>query len=401
MKEFWNLVSFEYKKILFKRSVQVTLLLSILVTAFSVTGTLLGSSYVDGMPTESNYNASLKDRAFARALAERPLDGNLIMDAVDAYKKIPIAAKYTDTEEYQTIARPYSEVYRIVRSVFRFNMENFQALTPKQADKFYEVRREWQEQLIGETYMSARAKEQVLDLDSQIKTPFIFSYTDGYSRFFVIVHTLGLIAPFAMAICLAPLFSGEYTSRADQLILSSKLGKNILIAAKLFTGFSLAAIICLVLLGLSFGLSLVFFGTDGVDAPLQLYIPLSPYPLTMGETTLLLAICAFWACLMTAAFTMLLSAKLTSPFGVIILISTLLIAPMLGSVSEQNLFLHNLYHLFPTQMSSLWSIVTSGIQYELLGLIFKPYLFLPLFATIVSVVLIPFIYRSFRDHQIF
>ena len=404
MNGFWNLVSFEYKKILRKRSVQIALLLAVLVTAFSVVGTLLGSHYVDGKPYESNYDAMVKDRAYARNLSGRLLDKTLIMETVNAYAQIPESNKYQDTEEYLTIARAYGPVYGMVRSVLntdskRFNMEDFQVLTDEQADAFYVTRHNQLEYVIAQTRMSEHAKQQVIDLDAQIKTPLTFSYTDGYTRFFVIVYTLGLIAAFVMAICVAPLFSGEYVSGADQLILSSKHGKNRLIAAKLFTGFSLAAVICLALTALSFGMSLAIFGADGGSAPLQLYLISSPYPLTMWQTALLLAVCTFFACMMTTAITMLLSAKLKTPFGVIILIGVLLIAPMLGSVSEQNIVLYKLYNLLPTQMADLWSVI-GRIQYEFFGLVVRPYVFLPLFAVVVSVLLTPFAYRSFKNHQI-
>ncbi|MBU5485562.1 ABC transporter permease [Clostridium sp. MSJ-11] len=405
MNGFWSLVNFEYKKILRKRSVQITLLLAILFTVFSVAGTLFGSYYVDGKPYESNYDAMVKDRTYARALAGRQLDGELIMETVGAYSGIPKSdGKYFDTEEYQKLARPYSGIYSIVRPVFntysrRFNMEDFQVLTKEQADQFYITRRAQQEQLVEQTHMSAKAKEQVLALDARIKTPLTFSYTDGYTRFFVLINTLGLTAAFVMAICVAPLFSGEYVSGADQLILASKHGKNKLIAAKLFTGFSLAAVICLVLIALSYGLSMGIFGADGSNAPLQLYEILLPYPLTMGQTALLLVLCTFFACLMTAAITMLLSAKLKSPFGVIVLVGVLLIGPMLGRISHTNIVQYNLYRLFPTQMANFSSAVNS-IQYELLRLVVKPYVFLPLFAAAVSVLLTPFVYRSFKNHQI-
>ncbi|QIB69071.1 ABC transporter permease [Aminipila butyrica] len=404
MSEFWNLVGFEYKKILCKRSIQIALMLAVLLTAFTVIGTLLGSYYVDGKPYESNYDAMIKDRAYARALSGQSLDTELIMKTVNAYAQIPESEVYQSTQEYQNIARPYSPIYGTIRSVFntaskRFNMEDFQVLTKAQAKDYYSARSEKLQQSIQQTQMGDKAKMQMLVLDEQVKTPLIFSYTDGFTRFFVMVNTLGLFSAFVMAVCIAPLFSGEYSSGADQLILSSKRGKNRLIYAKLFTGFSLAVIIGLVLLAFAFCLSLAVFGTEGGNAPLQLHLILSPYPLTMGQTALLLTIVSSFAYLMTAAITMLLSAKLKSSFGVIIWVSLLLIAPMLGSVSENNILLYNLYHLFPTQMTSLASVV-AVIQYEFAGMVVGPYVFLPLFAIIVSVLLTPLAYQSFKNHQI-
>lgn len=403
MNAFWNLVIYEYKKILHKKSVQIALLLAVIVTAASAGGTLVGSYYIDG-EAESNYDAMVKDRAYARALAGRKIETKLIMESVQAYSRIPEKDRYMDTPEYQAFARPYSEIYGISRTIFttasrKFNMEDFQALTKKQADQFYITRRHKQVQLIEETGMSCKAKEKVLALDAQIKTPFTFSYTGGYTRFLVMILPFGLIAAFVTAICVAPLFAGEYSSGTDQLILASKHGKNKLISAKLFAGFSLAAAICLTLIAVGYYCSAFLFGFDGGDAPFQLYRAMSPYPLTIGKMVWIISICVLFACLMTAAITMLLSAKFKSPFGVIILVVLLLIAPMFIRISETNIILYNLLNLFPTNMMAFWT-VTGSVQYELFGLTISPYVFMPVFGAGISILLTPFAYRSFKDHQI-
>ena len=404
MNSFWSLVGYEYKKILRKKSVAITLLSAVIVTAVSVWGTLFGSSYVDGEVLESHYDAMIKDRAYARSLAGQEVDSKLVMEAAKAYAQIPGKDRYIDTPEYETFARRYSEIYKIIRSVYntesrRFNMEDFQILTGRQADQLYAIRRDKLIQSMEETGMSGRAKEKVLAMDVQVKTPFTFSYTDGYTRFFTLMFTIGLMAAFVMAICISPLFSGEYTCRADQLILASRHGKHRLIQAKLFTGFSMSAAISLVLILISYILSMLTFGFDGWSSPLQLYYPMSPYPLTMSQIALLLAVCAFFACLLTAAVTMLLSAKLKSAFGVIITITLLLVVPMFITMSYAHTGLYNLFHLLPANMMQ-FGTVTSPIQYELFGFVFKPYVFLPVFAAVMSVLLTPFAYFSFKNHQV-
>ncbi|GAB6108494.1 hypothetical protein [Fusibacter bizertensis] len=276
MNEFWCLVGFEYKKILRKRSVQITLLLAILLTAVSILATLFGSYYIDGKPYETNYEGMVKDRDYARNLSGQVIDGNLIMESVHAYAQIPDSYRYSDTQEFQTYARPYSAVYGIVRSVFNltsktFNFQDFRELSKEKADTFYAARHDHVEQIIESTQMSMKAKIKVLALNEKVKKPFEFSYIEGYTRFLVFIYTLGIIATFVIAICIAPLFSGEYSSGADQLILSSKHGKNMLITAKLFTGMTLAASICMILVALSYSLSMAVFGSDGGSAPLQLY----------------------------------------------------------------------------------------------------------------------------------
>lgn len=404
MNELWNLVVFEYKKILRKRSIQITLLLAILISIISIPGTLYGSSYIEGKIYESYFDAMVKDRSYARELSGQELNSSLIMKAVEAYAAIPEAEKYQETKEYEKYARPYSGIYALTRNIFnthsrRFNMEDFQTLTKEQAEQIYTLRHQRLIEIVNGTLMSEKAKKQVIAYDDKVKMPFTYSYTDGYGRFFTVIYTLGVTVAFAMAICIAPLFAGEYTTGADQLILSSRYGKNKLITAKLLTGFSFAAMISLFMTLLGYGLCMGIFGADGGDSPLQLYMILSPYPISLLQTALVLAVSTFFSFFMTAAITMLLSAKFKSPFGVIILAGILLVLPMLFSVPETNIHLYRLYHLLPANMMAFWAVM-DGIQYEFLVFVIKPYVFLPIFAALISVILTPIAYRSFQRHQI-
>lgn len=400
MSDFIRLICYEYKKILSKKSVKITLIIAIFYTALCSVGTLLGSYQA----YESNYEGMIKDREYARALTGRLLDDTLINETVNAYKKIPQADQYQETPEYHTYARMYNSVYQVVRPAFntqsgRFNMNDFQQLTMKEVEQFYLKR---QEQLI--TYMdtigmSDKVIQEVSKQDAKIKTPLLFGYTGGYTNYFNLSSNLGLTISFVLAICIAPIFCGEYTTGADQLILSSKYGKNRVIMAKLFTGFTLSAIISLVISFLSLGLSLAIYGADGSNAPLQLENFLCPYPLTMAKTAGLVSISIFLACLMTATIVMYLSARLKTPFGVIILVVLLLIVPMVVYVPQTELVIYQLFRLFPTQMMSLDS-VTNLILYDLFGLIIKPYVFLPMFSTGVCVALTPIAYQTFKKHQV-
>jgi ABC-type transport system involved in multi-copper enzyme maturation permease subunit len=404
LRSFWRLVGYEYKKILLKKSVTVALLLAIIACVLSVWGTLYGGNYVNGEKYESYYEAMIKDRAYARTLAGREIDSGLIMEASQAFEKIPSRDYYFDAPEYQAFARRYNEIYNISRQMLstqahRFNVDDFQTLTEEQAQRFYIVRRDKQVQTVEETGMSRTAKEKMLALDSEIKTPFAFSYTEGYTRFFCIMYTNGLMAAFILAVCIAPIFSGEYATGVDQIILTSKHGKRRIIQAKLFTGFSLSAAIYLVLTLITYSISMLTFGLDGRNAPLQLFYPMSPYPVTMGQTAWMVSVSGFFACLMTAAITMLLSAKLKSAYRVIIPVTLLLVAPTFLSVSSDRIVLYNLFRLLPVQMMNFGSVINI-IQYELFGLIFGAYVVLPLFAAAVCILLAPLAYRFFKYHQI-
>ena len=405
MKEFWTLVSFEYRKILGKRSVKIALLLTLFLSVFSIWGTLMGSYYIEGELFESNAEAMKKDRAYARELSGRILDDKLLMEAADAYQTIPdSAAVYQSTEEYQKNARKYSSIYSLARQVYdtpnvRFGAPEMGTLDPARAEQFYEIRELCMTKQIENAPISENAKEVMMQYSAEVKEPWIFSYSDGYTRFMTIMATSGVMAAFVMAICLAPLFAGEYSNHTDQLLLSARYGKGKLIKAKFFTGFSMTGIVTLLITLQSYVQSMLTFGFDGGNANVQIYDALFPYPLTLKQAALLQSICVFFACMCMSALTMLFSSRMKSAFGVIILSVLLLCVPMFVKVSAYPLLGYLLFHLMPANMMQ-YDYIFSMIPYEIAGVVIPPYVMMPVAALCLCIILIPFAYRGFKHHQV-
>ena len=405
MKEFWALVSFEYRKILGKRSVKIALLLTLFLSVFSIWGTLMGSYYIEGELFESNAEAMKKDRAYARELSGRILDDKLLMETADAYQTIPdSAAVYQSTEEYQKNARRYSSIYSLARQVYdtpnvRFGAPEMGTLDPARAEQFYEIRELCMTKQIENAPISENAKEIMMQYSAEVKEPWIFSYSDGYTRFMTIMATSGVMAAFVMAICLAPLFAGEYSNHTDQLLLSARYGKGKLIKAKFFTGFSMTGIVTLLVTLQSYVQSMLTFGFDGGNANVQIYDALFPYPLTLKQAALLQSICVFFACMCMSALTMFFSSRMKSAFGVIILSVLLLCVPMFVKVSAYPLLGYLLFHLMPANMMQ-YDYIFSMIPYEIAGVVIPPYVMMPVVALCLCIILIPFAYRGFKHHQV-
>lgn len=407
MNIFRNLVSFEYKKIFKRKGAVITLVLAVAVSLFSVFGTIIGYVYdSNGEPVMSRYDDLKTDLEYARKLSGRVIDTELIMEAAEAYSKLELnsAEKYTDSEEYENFARKYIEIYSIVHSVYntsseRFDAQDFGNMTVEQAEKFYEIRRQKQEQAVMQTKMSYKAKQSVLSADNAVEEPIIFEASEGYSRFFAIMYTTGIIIAVAAAIIFAPLFSGEYTSGADSLILSSKHGKNLLVWAKLFVALTLSAGLAVILTVLTYAECMAIWGTDGAGAAIQLQVPMMSYPLNMGQCALLYSVSVFAACLMTAALTALLSAGIKTPFGTIVIMSVVIIAPMMMNVSEDIVWLYKLFCLLPSNMMAFWCIIDS-IQFEIFGLVIRPYIFTPVFAIVAAVIFSVSAFRVFGKRQV-
>ena len=128
MNIFWNLVSYEYKKIFKRKGAVITLILAAVLSLVSVFGTIIGYVYnSSGEPVMSRYDDMKIDLEYARKMSGRAIDTELIMEASEAYSKLRFdsSEKYTDSEEYENYARKYSEIYSIARSVFNTSSERF------------------------------------------------------------------------------------------------------------------------------------------------------------------------------------------------------------------------------------------------------------------------------------
>lgn len=406
MRDFWDLVGFEYKKIRKRKSAVLAVSAGVLISIISVWGTLMGNTYINGEVFESNCEAVKKDLTYAKALNGRILDTELLEEASQAYGKIPENTKipYIGTEEYQIYARAYSPIYGIASRVYKasgeeFSYEEMAALTKEEAQSFYETRERILSDAIWGTAMSEDAKESVQKLSDKVQTPLTYSSTEGYSRFLTLMQSTGIVCLFVIAICLAPLFAGEYTSHTDQLLLSSRYGKGKLIWAKVFTGFSFAAGFSLLLLIQTWLQCMLTFGFDGKNTPFQIHDVLQIYPLTMGQASLFAGICFFFSGLLTAGLTMLLSVRFRSPFGVMIVMSVFLTAPMMLLIPQQAIHAFRLFLLLPTNSLAYFHMFHL-IQYEIAGLVLPPYVMFPLFSLVCIWILSPFIYRGFRKHEI-
>ncbi len=401
MNNLMNLIGFEYKKIFVRKSFGISFILALSVIILTCAASVLGNS---GPDNESNYEGMKKDRAYVRALSGRELDADLILEAASAYAAIPASSKrYTDTEEYQLYARHYSSIYGLM-SIYNsaghdFELTDMQHMTREQALSYYDIRQKKLEQVLEGLTMNERSKQKLLQMEQRVQKPFILEAVTGYEKYLSLMYTAGLITAFIIAVCLAPIFAGEYTSGADQLILPSKNGKRSLITAKILVGLSSAFFLCVIFSLMVYLGSMIIYGFDGFTAQHQVSLPLSPYPLTMGELSFLSFGCVLFGNLLVSAITMLASAYLNSPFRVIVATSILIIAPMFIHIPAAYDTLVQLNNLLPTNMMAIWNI-TSPNLYEMPGVSMEPYIFMPMFAITAIAMLIPFTYTGFKRHQV-
>lgn len=144
---------------------------------------------------------------------------------------------------------------------------------------------------------------------AQIERPFVYRYpwpgTTKLMDFFYVL--LGLL-PVAAGICLCTVFSGEYRDRMDALLFTAKNSRRPLYFAKALAGAVVAVLAGVVIVGVTAAAHLAVWGWTGFDATLQMWQPVLPRPITVGQMLVsLLALLVLYT-LVCGSISMLVSA---------------------------------------------------------------------------------------------
>ena len=157
-----------------------------------------------------------------------------------------------------------------------------------------------------------------------------------------------------LVVCIgaAPVFAGEYQSRADSILLCMRYGKSKLISAKILATFLFASSVYIGMWAGVCEIYLAIFGAAGMDLPLEVYY-LSmavSLPLTMGEAVLVVSVLGLFVTWGITALTLCLSAVFKSAYGVII-IDTVMIFSSFFLYSEY--FRYGMKHILALLPSSI------------------------------------------------
>lgn len=353
---FRTIYRYELKKITRRKLVWITLSICVLGIIFTPFSNLLGSYYVDGVLTDTHYHMFQVDSEYRRALSGRKIDQELLEETVAAYRQIPADAdRYTVTEEYQTFARPYSEIFNLIRSWTNMDFSSVINWEPEEK-ALYEMRikqleNDWQ----SEISLSDAEKDYWRERESQLNTPFTYYYNEGYVMLLNCFLTVGVLMLLFVSICLPGVFADEHARRTDQLMLSSAKGKDIAYWAKLAAGATLAAGCSTLMSTLIWGLTLGFYGAEGFHTSMQIYTNYS-FPLTMGQACLIAYGILIITSVLMGVLVMFLSEIFHSSIAALAVSTGLIISGNIIMIPAEYRFLAQLWDCSPMAFLQTWNI---------------------------------------------
>lgn len=406
------LVKYEFLKILRKKSTLIVMVASLLITAFmfglpilryqtyNQDGVIKGFAGIAYEKKQAEkYSVLLTDEYITDTIREvQQLFENPDNVGYDGYEQFLIDSAYWDgiaPREHLLgmIAKNYAEPNESV------GYNALPDLDISGGTDFYGARQEKIEKLLNASSreLSEEQKAYWRDMNSKVDEPFTNGYYEGWE---IIISSFELLMFALLAVCIviAPVFSGEYQAGTDAVILSAKYGKTKLTTAKIIAAYLFGALAFTLHVAVALGLPLAAFGFDGWDLPLQIANTTIPYPFTFLQSVLVNLGVVYLVLFAVIGLTLLLSAKMKSPYFVLIVLVPVLFIPMFlspnGTSGAYNLT------LFLLPYRSTIPEIGKYISYQFGGLVLDVFSMRAILYAVLTAVMLPFARRGFKKHQV-
>ncbi len=329
MDNFWMLVKYEYKKILQKKIVWISIGIMCLVGLFSSCIPYFTSYSINGK-TVTGYEmqkASIKKN--------REQSNTVMNDAL--FEKM--------NQDSKSIADGiYNIVYQIIDVDFVENNLD--------EETFYQNRESAVEGGWETAGLTSGEKEYLRGLEEKADIPLVYEYADGYDNAKNMLAVIGLLQVLLAAICIPGIFADEHSRKTDQLVLCTNLGRKQIYLAKIFTGVTFSVITTIGIALTACIPTFIIFGTDGFTVPAQMINALFSWRITAGEVFLILGGLCILAAMLHCAAAMLLAEWSKSNVAPMAVMVGFMLASMLINIPDQYRILAQAWDCIPGNVIS-------------------------------------------------
>ena len=406
------LVKYEFLKILRKKSTLIVMAVSLILTGFlfglpvmqyqiyDQDGVIKG---MDGIAFEKEQYADL-----SVPLSEEYVAGT-IREVQELFED-PDNVGYDGNERfligdaYWNKVAPREKLLNLIANTYSdpnemWGYNNLPDLDIKEGTHFYQ-RMEGKIQAMLDSpsrALSGEQKEYWGSMAGKVDTPLQYGYYGGWE---IIISSFELLMFSLLAVCIvvAPVFSGEYQAGTDAVILSAKYGKTKLTTAKIAASFLFGTAAFILHILVACGLTLAAFGIDGYDLPVQIANTAIPYPFIFLQAVLINIGILYLVLLAMIGLTLLLSAKMKSPYFVLIILVPVLFIPMFltpnGTTGAYNLT------LFLLPYRAAMPELNKYISYQFGGLVLDALTVRAVLYSVLAVIMFPLARLGFKKHQV-
>lgn len=406
------LVKYEFLKILRKKSTLIVMAISLIITGFLFGLPILQyQTYNEDGVIKGITGIDYTKKQYAKLSV--PLSEEYITKTIREIQELfenPDNVGYDGNEQfliedaYWNDIAPREKLLDMIATTYvspneREGYNSFPNLDVTDGANFYQAMKSKIKTLLDtpSRALSDVQKEYWSSMASKVDTPLQYGYYEGWE---IIISSFELLMFSILAICIviAPVFSGEYQAGTDAVILSGKYGKTKLITAKILASLLFGTIAFVLHIIVACGLPLAAFGVDGWNLPLQIANTTIPYPFTFLQAVLINIGIIYLVMLAMIGLTLLLSAKMKSPYLVLIVLVPVLFIPMFlspnGTTGVYNLT------LFLLPYRSTMPEFSKYISYQFGNFVLDTLTARAILYSLLTVIMVPLARLGFKKHQV-
>ena len=392
------ILKYEWKKI-FSRKINRVLLFAAFLLAILFSCLAAGSMrYVDEEGITHTGITAARRLAADRNRWEGILTEDNFTEIMQSRKKL--AQKYSneipDTEFGKTI-QSYSDITYFIINVLTsdsdYDENILYQLTDQQIRNLYTTYDNTIQDMIDEYAKTPEQKQFLTKQYKKITMPIHYQAKDSWDTMTMYAETYGIVLAVIIGFLASGIFAEEFRTRAEAVFFSTKYGRSKAIKIKITAGILMTTFIYWVGIGILTLVSFGMMGVSGFHTPYQIYQPYSIYSMTYGQYYLLILLCGYIASLLAASVTMLVAAKMhTANVAVCIPFFLYCVMPFIGRAFSS---LTALFRLTPDLLMNIIECAKSPILFQIGTIVLRQIPVLMLLYSILAVIFIPFIYRSY------
>lgn len=388
MNNFWALTGYEYKKLLRRKIVWITLLLLGLFGIYSVFSSVMGLaiSSEDGK-SYTGWEVQDWDRSIAKEFEGEKIN-DVMLQKLAAMERTEGAGINIPDDLYSFVSTIAKKQDQTAVTGETFSMT---------ADDLYEMRAKALETMWKEESLNQGEKEELLEMNKNLDIPLTNHYAKGYKKIVVLAYIIGLMQNLMIAVCVPPIFAEEHQRKTAQLIMCSKYGKRLLFWSKNLVGitFSVFATILLyitILIPIS-----IIYGMEGFGTQAQVYFPMISWNLSMGQMVLIMAGLGLASAILQSVIVMALSEKhQSSTIPMAISVGFLMLTAALNIPYSK--IISQIWDYMPLKLFFHTSAFSNKMVH-VFGRYFGTWQCAPVFYLLLSVIAVLMGYRAYSRYQ--
>ncbi len=392
------MLKYELKRVFSKKMNRMMLIAAVLLAIIFSCFAIGSMRYVDEDGVVHTGAAAARSLAEDRNKWEGILTAEKFAGIVKSTKKL--AQQYPEEipdTEYGKTMQSYDDIIDFIVSISSPDSDYDESvlfqLTEKEIRNLYTTYENNIQDMIDEYGKTPEQKKFLTRQYKKIKMPLYYQAKDSWNTMAMYVETYGIVLAVIIGFLASGIFDEEFRTGAEAVFFSTKYGRSKAIKNKIAAGVLMTTVVYWVGVGILTLISFGIMGTSGSRTPYQIDQPYSIYCMTYGQYYFVMAVCGYIASLFAASLTMLVTAKMhTRNVAVGIPFFLYCLMPFIGrALSSFTVF----FDLMPNVLLNIMECAKDPTVFQIGTIVFRQVPLVMMIYVIVSILLLPFVYRAF------